>query len=67
MFNPKAAPESGAAFDRQAQFAAQRVGNVFGRLLESAGAAIVNHDGRAQITRLLAGDPLSVVGGPLYK
>ena len=63
----KAAPEAGTAFDGQSQLAAQGVGDLLGRLLESAGAAIVNHDERVQITRLLAGGQLSVVGGPLYK
>ncbi len=67
LLDAKAAPETGAAFDGEAQLAAQRVGDLFGRLLEAAGAAIVNHDGRVQITRLLAGGLLSVIGGLLYK
>ena len=50
LLDAEAAPEAGAAFDGEAQFAAQCVGDLLGRLGEAAGAAIVNHDGRVQIT-----------------
>ena len=45
LLDAEAAPEAGAAFDGEAQFAAQCVGDLLGRLGEAAGAAIVDHDG----------------------
>ena len=45
LLDAEAAPEAGAAFDGEAQFAAECVGNLLGRLGEAAGAAIVDHDG----------------------
>ena len=44
MFDSEAAPEAGAAFDGQTQLATDCLGNDVGRLVETAGAAKVNHD-----------------------
>ena len=45
LLDAEAAPEAWTAFDREAQLAAQGFGDLLGRLVEAAGAAIVNHDG----------------------